>query len=73
MGVKSLPEDLLRNQKINTSIKQLKKLGSEEYVERVSSELGLSGGIRPKFFDISANSLPNNEWEVIAIISGREQ
>ncbi|HDZ18356.1 hypothetical protein LCGC14_0753580 [marine sediment metagenome] len=26
-----------------------------------------------QFFDISANSLPNNEWEVIAIISGREQ
>ena len=26
-----------------------------------------------QFFDISANSLPDNEWEVIAIISGREQ
>ena len=26
-----------------------------------------------QFFDISANSLPNNEWEVVAIISGREQ
>ncbi|MFX0040243.1 MAG: hypothetical protein ACFFAB_12960, partial [Candidatus Heimdallarchaeota archaeon] len=26
-----------------------------------------------QFFDISANSLPNDEWEVVAIISGREQ
>jgi len=26
-----------------------------------------------QFFDITANSLPNNEWEVVAIISGREQ
>ncbi len=26
-----------------------------------------------QFFDINANSLPNNEWEVVAIISGREQ
>lgn len=26
-----------------------------------------------QFFDISANPLPNNQWEVIAIISGREQ
>jgi hypothetical protein len=26
-----------------------------------------------QFFDISANTLPNNEWEVVAIISGREQ
>ena len=26
-----------------------------------------------QFFDITANSLPDNEWEVIAIISGREQ
>ncbi len=26
-----------------------------------------------QFFDISANPLSNNEWEVIAIISGREQ
>ncbi|MFX1454481.1 MAG: hypothetical protein ACFFDB_03820 [Promethearchaeota archaeon] len=26
-----------------------------------------------QFFDISANSLPNNECEVVAIISGREQ
>ncbi len=26
-----------------------------------------------QFFDISANPLPNDEWEVVAIISGREQ
>ena len=26
-----------------------------------------------QFFDISANALPNDEWEVVAIISGREQ
>lgn len=26
-----------------------------------------------QFFDIKANSYPNNEWEVVAIISGREQ
>ena len=26
-----------------------------------------------QFFDITANALPNNEYEVVAIISGREQ
>lgn len=64
MGVKSLPEDILRSHKIYSSMRQLKKLGSEEYVERISSELGLKAGIKPKFFDISAEFKQNQLFEI---------
>lgn len=55
MGIKSLPDDLLHAQKLYANIKHLTKLGSEEYVERITSELGLKGGIKPQFFELSAD------------------
>ncbi|GAX60931.1 dsRNA-specific ribonuclease [Candidatus Scalindua japonica] len=54
MGIKSLPPDLLQGQKIANCLNKLAKLGSVEYAERITTELGLKGGIKPKFIEISA-------------------
>jgi hypothetical protein len=35
-------------------MRKLALLGSDEYVERVSTELGIKGGVKPKFFELSA-------------------
>src|SRR3990167_2998079 len=54
-GIQQLPENLLGAHKLAASLKQLAQLGSDEYIERVSTELGLKGGIKPKFFELSAD------------------
>lgn len=54
-GIQKIPENLLGAHKLATSLKQLAQLGSDEYIERVSTELGLKGGIKPKFFELSAD------------------
>lgn len=56
-GLKFLPDRLFQTQKISSSMKQLAKLGSDEYIERVTFELGLKGGAKSKFFELSA------EWK----------
>jgi hypothetical protein len=53
-GIKHLPDSLLGAHKLASSIKQLAQLGSEEYIERVTSELGLKGGVKQKFLELSA-------------------
>ena len=53
-GFKTLPEDLLSSQKISASLKKLIKLGAEEYVEKISIELGFKGGVQPKFIELSS-------------------
>ena len=53
-GISSLSEDLMSAHKFASSMGQLAKLGSEEYLERVSSELCFNGGAKPKFFKLSA-------------------
>jgi len=53
MGMKSLPHDFLAGVKLADSLIHLTKLGSEEFVERISTELGLKGGVKPKFFEFS--------------------
>lgn len=53
-GMKHLPDALLGAHKLASSIKQLAQLGSEEYIERVTNELGLKGGLKPKFLELSA-------------------
>jgi len=53
-GFKTLPKDLLSSQKISTSLRTLIKLGAEEYVEKISVELGFKGGIQPKFIELSS-------------------
>lgn len=53
-GIKHLPDSLLGAHKLASSIKLLAQLGSEEYIERVTNELGLKGGLKPKFLELSA-------------------
>lgn len=52
-GIQLLPEEFPMSFKLSSSMKQLSKLGSDEYVERVTTELGLKGGIKPKFIEVS--------------------
>lgn len=53
-GVRILPDKVLKNNRLSTAIDQLIKLGSEEYIRQINSELGLTSGIRHSFFDLSA-------------------
>ncbi len=53
-GIKHLPDSLLGAHKLASNIKLLAQLGSEEYIERVTNELGLKGGLKPKFIELSA-------------------
>lgn len=43
-GMQLLSGGFLKNHKLSSIMKQLAKLGSDEYIERVTSELGLKGG-----------------------------
>ncbi|MFW9990292.1 MAG: hypothetical protein ACFFC3_16750 [Candidatus Odinarchaeota archaeon] len=68
-------EDVIKELKINATTESILK---RIFIFTISSFGFMVEQIfgRPfafQFFDISANSLPNNEWEVVAIISGREQ
>lgn len=56
-GFRYLTDDMYSAHKLSTSMKQLAKLGSEEYIERVSSELGVKGGVKSKFLELSS------EWK----------
>lgn len=56
-GIQLLPKAFSKNLKLSSSMKQLAKLGSDEYVERVTKELGLKGGVKLKFFEVSS------EWK----------
>ncbi len=63
-GMRLLPDGYLQAHKLSSSMKQLSKLGSEEYIERVTSELGLKGGAKPKFFELSAEWRRTNLAEI---------
>lgn len=54
-GIRLLSDDLLAVQKISNTMRQLMNLNSEEYLQRVSTELGLGGGLKHKFIELSAN------------------
>ena len=56
-GLRHIPDNMLRANKFSQTMKQLSLLGSEEYIERVSNEFGLKTGMKPKFFEASA------EWK----------
>ena len=56
-GFRYLKDDMYSAHKLSTSMKQLAKLGCEEYIERVTSELGTKGGVKSKFFELSS------EWK----------
>ncbi len=54
-GMRMLVDQAAQAHKLSSSLRQLAKLGSEEYIDRVSTELGLDGGVKPGFFDASAS------------------
>lgn len=54
LGMKSLASDPRYAQKMKHTLKHLINLGSEEFVERITNEIGVKGGVRPQFFDLSA-------------------
>jgi cold shock CspA family protein len=64
VGLRHLPDQALRAHKVFQSMKLLSTLGSEEYVERVSTELGLKSGIKPKFLELSAEFKKTNFSEI---------
>lgn len=53
-GIQVLPNFLLSDAKLSNTLGQLTRLGSEEYVERISSEFGAAGGVKAKFLELSA-------------------
>jgi len=61
-GLRLLPDELIQAHKLASTMRQLAMLGSDEYIERVSSELGFKGGVKPKFFELSA------EWRKTNLI-----
>jgi hypothetical protein len=48
-GMRYLSDEMLKAHKLSESMLSLTRMGSEEYVQRVSSELGLEGGVRHGF------------------------
>lgn len=63
-GLKHIPDILISSHRLSSTLKQLSQLGSEEYIERVSTELGLKGGIKPKFLELSAQWKETNYTEL---------
>lgn len=63
LGIKPLLSVLLSNQKISNTLSQLSKLGAEEYIQRITTDLGFSGGVKAKFLDISAKFNQNQLHE----------
>lgn len=53
-GMSILSDELMSVNKFSTSIRQLAKLGSEEYIERITNEFGTNGSVKHSFFELSA-------------------
>lgn len=63
-GMKNIPTDIHFDHKIKSTAKQLLKLGSDEYVEKLSSEFGIEGQAKYSFFGLSANYSKTNVIEL---------
>lgn len=64
LGMKKIPKDLAFDRKIKKTAEQLLKLGSEEYLEKITDEFGLNGKVSHSFFTASANYKKNKVVEV---------
>lgn len=53
-GIQALPNILFSEAKLSNTLNQLSKLNSEEYIENISSALGISGGVKATFLELSA-------------------
>ena len=63
-GLKHIPDTLMSAHRLSSTLKQLTQLGSEEYIERVSTELGINGGGKTKFMELSAQWKETNFTEL---------
>lgn len=63
-GMRNTPSDIHFDQKIKTTAQQLLKLGSEEYVQKLSSEFGVEGQAKYSFFNLSAKYSKNDVIEL---------
>lgn len=63
-GIKSIAARSGIADRLSLSIRQLAKLGSEEYLERISAELGLKGEVKNPFISMSANWQKNQFLEL---------
>ena len=63
LGMK-IPADIYFDSKIKRTANQLLKLGSEEYVEKLSSEFGIEGQSKYSFFNLSAKYNKTNVLEL---------
>ena len=53
-GVQGLSNVIFSDAKLSNTLDQLSRLGSVEYTERISAELGVTGGMKAKFLELSA-------------------
>jgi hypothetical protein len=63
-GLKNIPEDILFTSKINTTRKQLLKLGSEEYIQKLSHQLSANGKLKLDFLDAGLAYTKNEGVEI---------
>lgn len=63
-GIQTLPGDTGAGRKLPTMMQTLSKLGAEEYVETISSKLGLDGSVRPEFIEIAGRYEKEQVMEV---------
>lgn len=64
LGMKKIPNDIYFDEKIRRTANQLLKLGSEEYVEKLTSEFGIEGQAKYSFFNLSAKYNKTNVLEL---------
>lgn len=63
-GIKLVTERINTTDRLSHSIKQLAKLGADEYVERISNELGVKGELKHSFLSLSSEYKKTNLTEV---------
>lgn len=63
-GMKVFADEMISTEKMSVAIKQLLKLESEEYIERVTNELGLKGGVKHRFIEVSKEWKETNFTEI---------
>jgi len=63
-GMKKIPNDIYFDSKIRSTAMQLLKLGSDEYVEKLSTEFGIQGQAKYSFFNLSAQYKKTNVLEL---------
>lgn len=64
LGIKRIKSDIFFEEKVRNTTTQLLKLGSEEYVQKISTEFGLDAKANYKFIQASTNFKKNTIVEI---------